>query len=90
MALGLGEDVFVAQSEALRTRPDQRHVLPSLNIPVLIACGEEDRLCPPEWHRAMAADAQHATLHVVPGAGHMLPLEQPSRLAAMIDEWRTR
>jgi pimeloyl-ACP methyl ester carboxylesterase len=88
MALALGPDVFVRQSEALRTRPDLRRVLPSLDAPVLLMCGEEDRLCPPEWHQALAADARAATLHVVPRAGHMLPLEQPAVLAAMLSSWR--
>jgi pimeloyl-ACP methyl ester carboxylesterase len=87
MALRLGADVFVRQSEALRTRPDQRGVLATLDLPVLIACGAEDDLCPPAWHEAMAAEARTPTLHVVAGAGHMLPLEQPGRLAAILEEW---
>lgn len=88
MALDLGPEVFVAQSEALRTRADLRDVLPQLDVPVLVACGAEDALCPPAWHEAMAAGARHTTLHVVPDAGHMLPLEQPQRLAGIIAEWR--
>ena len=87
MALGLGADVFVRQSEALRTRPDQRGVLRTLSVPVLIACGAEDDLCPPAWHRAMAEEARNPMLDVVAGAGHMLPLEQPGRLAALLKEW---
>lgn len=90
MALSLGEDVFIAQSEALRIRPDQRGVLATLDVPVLIACGAEDRLCPPEWHREMALSAQRPTFHIVDDAGHMLPLEQPARLADMILDWREK
>lgn len=87
MALALGPDVFVRQSEALRTRPDLRHVLPALDAPVLLMCGAEDRLCPPDWHQALAGDARVATLHVVQDAGHMLPLEQPAALAAALTSW---
>ena len=87
MAMGLGPDVFVRQSEGLRTRPDQRRVLPTLDVPVLLACGAEDRLCPPDWHRDMAATAPRATLHVVEDAGHMLPLERPDALARHLDRW---
>jgi len=90
MALALGPDIFLAQSEALRTRPDQRDVLPTIDAPVLVACGAEDRLCPPEWHCAMAASACRSELHVVEGAGHMLPLEQPGRLAAILRLWSAR
>lgn len=89
MALDLGPDVFVAQSEALRTRADLRDVLPALDIPVLVACGAEDALCPPAWHQAMAAGARHATLHVIADAGHMLPLEQPGLLADIVTDWMT-
>jgi pimeloyl-ACP methyl ester carboxylesterase len=88
MALALGPEVFVRQSEALRTRPDLRGVLPALGAPVLLMCGAEDRLCPPEGHRVLAADARAATLYVVPDAGHMLPLEQPAALAASLSSWR--
>jgi len=90
MALGLGADVFVHQSEALRTRPDQREVLPQLDIPSFLACGAEDRLCPPAWHRAMAAGASDAELHVIEEAGHMLPLEQPAALGALLRPWLDR
>lgn len=87
MAMGLGPDVFVRQSEALRTRPDLRHVLPELRAPVLLACGAEDQLCPPQWHEALARSAGAATLCVINGAGHMLPLEQPDALARHISSW---
>lgn len=88
MALDLGADVFVAQSKALRARPDLRDVLPGLDVPVLIACGAEDALCPPAWHEAMANGARDATLHIVADAGHMLPLERPDTLAEIITDWR--
>lgn len=87
MAMDLGPDVFVRQSEALRTRPDQRDVLPRLAVSVLLMCGAEDRLCPPAWHRAMAASARAATLHVVGDAGHMLPLERADALALHLSDW---
>ena len=87
MALALGPDVFVRQSEALRTRDDLRGVLPGFDRPVFIACGEEDRLCPPAWHQAMAEAAPRAELHIIPRAGHMLPLEQPDLLAASLTPW---
>ena len=89
MGLALGPDVFVAQSEALRTRPDHRPVLDSLDVPVLLACGAEDALCPPAWHADWAARLKRPTFRVVEGAGHMLPLEADAWLAAGIDSWLT-
>lgn len=90
MAMALGPEVFVAQSEALRTRDDLRGVLPILDVPLLAACGAEDTLCPPAWHQAWADAAPRATLAVIPEAGHMLPIEQPAALANIIADWRGR
>lgn len=87
MAAGLGPEVFCRQSEALRTRADGRDVLAAFAQPVLIMAGNEDALCPPEWHRATAATLADATLTIVPDAGHMLPLEQPEAMAAAIIAW---
>ena len=87
MALALGPEVFVRQSEALRTRADQRDVLPTLSVPIFVGCGDEDRLCPPEWHAELAATARDAVLHVVPDAGHTMPLERPEALAPLLATW---
>lgn len=87
MALALGPEVFVRQSEALRTRTDQREVLPTLGVPVFVGCGDEDRLCPPDWHAALAASARDAVLHIVPDAGHTMPLERPETLAPLLAAW---
>jgi pimeloyl-ACP methyl ester carboxylesterase len=88
MALALGPEVFVAQSEALRLREDLRPALPAFTMPVLLACGSEDRLCPPAWHRAWAdMIGRHAHVAEIANAGHLLPLEQPDALADRIEGW---
>ena len=87
MGLGLGEDVFVRQSEALRLREDRRPALRKLTVPVLYLCGLEDGLCPPDWHRQWATMTAGARLAMVAGAGHMLPLEQPQAFAEAIGQW---
>lgn len=88
MALTLGPDVFVAQSEALRLRDDLRPALPGIRVPVLLACGAEDRLCPPEWHRQWAsAVGSRARFEEIGGAGHLLPLERPDALGRTLIDW---
>jgi pimeloyl-ACP methyl ester carboxylesterase len=88
MARALGPDVFVTQSEALRTRGDLRPALGRLTMPVLLAAGAEDRLCPPDWHRAwQAAIGPTARLVEIAGAGHLLPLERPDALADALIDW---
>jgi pimeloyl-ACP methyl ester carboxylesterase len=90
MALDLGPEVFVQQSEALRTRADHSDVPAGLDVPLFLACGEEDKLCPPAWHEQMAAQAHASELHVIPGAGHMLPLERPDALGPLLANWLNR
>ena len=87
MGLSLGKDVFIRQSEALRNRADRSELLTELAIPMLFACGQEDKLCPPEWHRRWAAMVPGSRLAIVAGSGHMLPLEQPGALTQAITQW---
>ena len=87
MGLSLGAEVFIRQSEALRTRADRRAWLTQLKIPVLFACGLEDQLCPPDWHRQWLAAVPGSRLALIAGAGHMLPLEQPDAFAKAITQW---
>ena len=90
MAVTVGDETFVSQSEALRTRPDYCHVLQNIEAPIFLACGEEDDLCTPELHKQMASHARNVELHIIPGAGHMLPLEQPEKLRTVLSAWLTR
>ncbi len=87
MGIALGPDVFVRQSEALRLRADRRDALMGITVPVLLGCGSEDTLCPPDWHADWAQRIPHAENFVVDGAGHMLPLENPHALADHLDHW---
>jgi pimeloyl-ACP methyl ester carboxylesterase len=90
MSLRLGPDVFIRQAEALKTRPDAWPVLPTLQMPVLVACGAEDRLCPPELHAKMAAACQQADFSTIENAGHLTPMEQPQMLSSLIAEWTAK
>ncbi len=64
---------------ALRDRPDSTDDLPGLaGLPVLIVVGEEDEVTPPSGARAMAEAIPGARVVVIPGAGHVPPLERPA------------
>jgi pimeloyl-ACP methyl ester carboxylesterase len=90
MGMGLGADVFIRQSEALRLREDRRAALPVLDIPVLYMCGAEDALCPPAWHRNWADQTRYARFEEISGAGHMLPLEAPAAYSEILNHWLTQ
>ena len=87
MGMGLGEGVFVRQSEALRLREDRRAAITALDVPVLYMCGADDTLCPPSWHQCWENLTPKAQFKEIAGAGHMLPLEAPGAFAATIEHW---
>nr|WP_306269010.1 alpha/beta fold hydrolase [Pararhizobium sp. IMCC3301] len=90
MAMGLGRDVFVDQSLALRDRPDQTGTLMAVLAPTLILHGVEDTLCTPQRHLEMAALVKTAQLVPVPDAGHITPLENPGAVNAALSDWLAR
>jgi pimeloyl-ACP methyl ester carboxylesterase len=87
MAETLGPDVFVDQSRALQTRPDQQETLRQVKVPALILCGEDDRLCPLHRHEVMHGLIPGSTLTVIKGAGHLPTLEQPDATNDALVHW---
>jgi 3-oxoadipate enol-lactonase len=72
---------------AMRDRHDSTDLLPTLGgIPTLVLVGEEDVLTPPDAARRMAAGIPGARVVLVPGAGHVPPVERPFETnAALLD-----
>ena len=87
MALTLGAEVFLRQSRALMSRPDQTETLRGARLPALVLCGREDALCPVSRHELMAELIPEATLEVIEGAGHLPTLEQPEQTNAALRRW---
>ena len=90
MALSLGPDVFINQSRALQKRADQLNTIQSINIPVLIMCGSEDKLCTVERHEMMHNMISDSDLKIINNAGHMPTLEQPRETTEVLKEWLMR
>jgi non-heme chloroperoxidase len=59
---------------------DQRVALAGITVPVTILVGTRDLLTPPRLSRQLADALPDAELVVLPGAGHMIPLEEPDRV----------
>jgi pimeloyl-ACP methyl ester carboxylesterase len=59
------------------------------HVPAVVVVGEEDRLCPVEHSRKIAAALPQAELVLFPGAGHMVHLERREEvsraLAGLVD-----
>ena len=87
MCLDQGQPIFDAQIEALLNRPEQESLLDRITCPTLVMTGALDAWSPPAQHEAMAARIADAALTIVPGAGHMLPLEVPEAVNEAIAAW---
>lgn len=64
--------------KGLKNRPDSTDILASINKPVLIIHGQEDQIVPLEEARQMQKRIPEAELTVIPEAGHLPNLEQPT------------
>lgn len=74
---------IVAALKGMKQRPDRTTVLSNLSIPVTVIVGEHDVLSPIAEADRMAV-AAGGRLTVVPDAGHMSPIEDPSAVAVAL------
>lgn len=54
----------------------------NIQVPALILTGLEDQLTPPRYAQYLVSKIQKSTLVLIPEAGHMLPLENPQKVAS--------
>jgi pimeloyl-ACP methyl ester carboxylesterase len=76
MMAGVPEATYRAAVAAL-VAFDRRANLPNIHVPTLVITGEHDRTAAPEVARKMAERIPGAQCHILPGAGHLLNIEQP-------------
>lgn len=81
----LGGEVF--RRQALLERSDERGELRAIRCPTIVIAGEQDKLRSrteaTELHQAIVG----SDLEIIPNTGHMIPLEAPQQLAAIIGRW---
>jgi pimeloyl-ACP methyl ester carboxylesterase len=68
--------------EGVAERPDSTPTLATINVPTLVLAGEDDTISPPEEMRALADAIPGAVFRMLPGAGHLTPLEAPDAFNA--------
>lgn len=66
-----------AASRAMANRPDFTDRLADIDVPTLVIVGEEDSISTVAEMQSIANALPHATIEVIPDAGHMAPLEAP-------------
>lgn len=82
-----GKNRFIAHQRASIERPDRRNLLHHTDLPIMILSGDKDVVMPLEKQTEMAADIEGVTHKVITETGHMMPLEQPSKLAEELFNW---
>ena len=90
LILRSGAAQLIAQNRALMARPDARLHLPRLRCPLLLICGDADQLTPLECSREIASLVPQAELHVIEECGHMLTMERPDQVNALLLHWLGR
>ncbi|MGD8388079.1 MAG: alpha/beta hydrolase [Desulfobacteraceae bacterium] len=61
-------------------RFDMRDRMGRIRVPVLIVCGEEDRLTPPTYSEYLHREIEDSRIVEIPEAGHMVMLEAPEKV----------
>lgn len=89
MAAACGPVVLERQWRALMARTDSLPTLATVDVPALVACGHDDRLCPVELHEEMAA-ALGVRCHPIERCGHLASLEAPEQTARLLRDWLSR
>lgn len=68
---------------------DVRHRLAEIALPTLIIGGTADKMTPLKFSQFMAEHIPNAQLVALPEAGHMMTLEQPTAVAAVVQDFLT-
>ena len=87
MADATGTATLRAQLRMQSTRVDLRPALRDVTVPTLLVSGAQDAICPPQFHAEIAAELARARLVTIDG-GHLLPLERPDSVGALLRAWR--
>ena len=87
LVMRVGALQLIRQNRAVIGRPDARLHLPQVVCSTLVVGGESDLLTPPDCAREIAALVPHAQLHLLPSCGHMLTMEQPAAVNALLSKW---
>jgi pimeloyl-ACP methyl ester carboxylesterase len=66
-----------------------RPALATVRCPTVVISGAEDGVAPPELQEELADGIRGAHLERIEDCGHLAPLEQPHRVASLLDDWLT-
>lgn len=77
------EELVEAQ-RAIQQRPDASDVVRTFERPLLVVVGDRDEVVPVEYARSVAELAPRGRLAIVQDAGHLVALDQPDEVNALL------
>jgi pimeloyl-ACP methyl ester carboxylesterase len=87
MVEAYGVDRFIAHQRAALSRPDRTDLLAQFAGPRLIVAATGDNAFPLKIMQRLADTVPQARFEIVERSGHLLPMERPDALAAIMARW---
>jgi pimeloyl-ACP methyl ester carboxylesterase len=91
------QKILAAQPEGIAAalrgmagRRDFRGELANISLPTMVIVGEHDAISTVDEMRSIAGAIPAAEFVILPGAGHMTPLENPTGFNEAIEQFLTR
>lgn len=84
MSSNMEKEAIIGALEALINKPDHTDILPTINIPTLIICGEEDVFTPCEYSVFLRDHISGSELITLKDAAHINPLDQPEKFCEFV------
>ncbi|MBN1666699.1 MAG: alpha/beta fold hydrolase [Anaerolineales bacterium] len=69
---------------------DRLAELGQIRVPTQVIVGQKDQLTPVRYSQHLADQIPNASLQIIPGAGHMVMLEQPQQVAEILQAFITK
>lgn len=85
--LSMDPEGLVHASLAMAFRQDSVSLLPAIQIPTLVIAGEKDAIAPPEVMKKMADQIPGSSYHVIAGASHLAPMENPEAFNQLLSNF---
>jgi len=87
MARDTGPDVFQRQQRAIMARADSRPTLGTISCPVLLMFGRQDGISTLDHQNEMLNAIADARLEILEECGHMMSLERPEKVNAVLTDF---
>lgn len=87
MARETGAERFLGQQRAIMARADSRPSLPAIPCPTLLVWGRQDGIATEAHQQEMLAAIPDCRLTVIEDCGHLVTLERPATVNALLADW---